>query len=258
MRQSIYLIFILISLSGFSQDEVKKGSCSSGCHLFHESGDASIQDDHFMLDGFYLNNPIYYGDFYIDSAANSSDSTIYSITLPVGDSLVYSAYWISDGMCYYFGMTSADEVDSIFSILDGVQVTVIHEGAFDIPGYYNLSQRAVIYNSCLIQIKRKGWGSTPNLIRVNFQDPPQPEIPLEISTVTDDISLWLSNENTLTVKADQQAVWNLDLYSLAGQVIRKSTLEGSQDLDISNLSRGCYIARITNDTGIEKSLKFIK
>jgi hypothetical protein len=35
-------------------------------------------------------------------------------------------------------------------------------------------------------------------------------------------------------------------------------MEGSQDVDISNLSKGYYIARIYSEKGFKKQVKFIR
>ncbi|WP_430405878.1 T9SS type A sorting domain-containing protein [Fluviicola sp.] len=247
MKRLLLTAFIITSLAGFSQE--KKGICSAGFHLFHESGDDSIPDDHFMLEGFSLDNPLYYGGFHIDS-------TIYEVTLPFGDSLLYSAYWHVDGMCY--PLVNSGIVDSIITILEGVPFSIIHEGYYGNSVYYSLSQKAVIRNSCLFKIQKNVPGATAYFIRVKFQDPPIPETPLDLPEITNEISMWLSSEHTLSVKTDQDAVWDLNLYSLSGQMLQKKTLEGSQDVDVSDLPKGCYIARVSGENGLEKQLRFIK
>ena len=253
MKHLLYIAFIISSLTGFSQE--KKGVCSAGCHLFRESGNDSIVDDHFMLGGFDFINPLYYGGFHIDST-NLSDSTIYEVTLPFGDSILYSASWLADGMCV--PLSGPEAVDSVVTILEGVPFPIIHEGYYGNPGYYSLSQKGFIRNPCLIQIKAEFGGSTPHFIRIKFQDSISVDPSLGLPEITNEISIWLSGENTLSVKADQDAVWDMNLYSLSGQVIQKVTLEGSQSLDVSNLPKGCYIARVSSKNGLEKQLRFIR
>lgn len=253
MKRLLYIAFIISSFSGFSQE--KKGVCSAGCHLFRESGNDSIPDDHFMLAGFSLDNPLYYGKFHLDSI-NLPDSTIYEVTLPFGDSILYSASWHADGMCY--PMSGPEEVDSIVTILEGISFPITYEGYYGNPGYYSLSQHAYIRNACLIQIKAENPNATPYLIRIKFSDPIPEDPSLGLPEIGNEISMWLSNENTLTVKTDKDAVWEMNLYSLSGQMIQKSTLQGSQDVDVSNFPKGCYIACVSNGIGVEKQLKFVK
>lgn len=208
-----------------------------------------------MLGGFSLDNPLYYGEFHLDSI-NLPDSTIYEVTLPFGDSILYSASWHADGMCY--PMSGPEEVDSIVTILEGISFPITYEGYYGNTGYYSLSQHAYIRNACLIQIKAENPNATPYLIRIKFSDQIPEDPSLELPEIENEISMWLSNENTLSIKADQNAVWGMNLYSLSGQVIQKSTLQGSQEVDISNLPKGCYIARFHSEIGVEKQLKFIK
>lgn len=247
MKKLLYITFIITSLNGFSQE--KKGICSSGFHLFHESGDDSIPDDHFNLKGFSLSNPLYYGGFHIDS-------TIYEVTLPFGDSLLYSAYWQADGMCET--LMGSEIVDSIITILEGVPFPIIHEGYYGGFSYFSLSQKAVIRNPCLFKIQKNIPGANSYFIRVKFQDPPIPEAPLDLPEITNDYSIWLSNENMLSIKADENSLLDIHLYSLSGELVQEATIEGSQNLEISTLPKGCYIVHSSDKNGLEKRLKFVK
>ncbi|WP_341899655.1 T9SS type A sorting domain-containing protein [Fluviicola taffensis] len=247
MKRLLLTAFIITSLAGFSQE--KKGICSASVQLFHDNGEVNSSNDHFYLEGFSFNNPLYYGNFQVDSTA-LSDSLIYEITLPFGDSLLYSAGWIADGMC--FGVDTA-VVNHLVTVLEGIPFPIAYAGYYS-PGYFNLSQTGVITSECFFRIRK----DHTYFIRVKFQDPPIPETPLDLPEITNEISMWLSGENTLSVKTDQDAVWDLNLYSLSGQMLQKKTMEGSQDLDISNLPKGCYIARVSGENGLEKQLRFIK
>jgi len=258
MKQLLYIIFIISSFTGFAQE--KGPICTSTFGLSHYVGTADY-DDYLIISQGHVHIK---GMFYIDSTV--TDSTIYEIVLPAYDSLTYSGSWVNDGWgaCFTY-MLETDETDSVAMVLSGPVFPITYNSNNSNGLYvFNIQQNGVIHDPCLIQLQAPYPNHVyPNpcpkyFVRVKFQDPPEPEVPLNIKEVTNDISLWLSNENTLTVKADKDAIWKMDLYSLSGQVIQKNQLEGSQDLDISSLSKGCYIARITNNTGIEKSLKFIK
>lgn len=246
MKQLLYIIFIFSSLNTFSQEQ--KGICSASVRFYHESGNDTVQNDHFYVNGFSFTNPLYYGSFL--DVTNSSDSTIYEITLPFGDSLLYSASWMADGMCY--GIDTA-VVNHILTVLEGTPFPITI-GGYYATGYYNVYQNGVIRSSCFLKIQKEHT----YYFRIKYLDPPQPELPLDLPEVTNDISLWLSSENTLSVKADKEVVWSINLYSLSGQMIQNNQMEGSQDLDISNLSKGCYIARISSENGLKKQVKFIK
>lgn len=252
MKKLLHTIFIFSSLCGFSQE--KKGICSSYIHLFHDSGSDSIPDDKFRLEGFFMNDYSFQGNFVIDSTT-WADTVIHELTLPIREKLSYSAYWIADGMCYT--LDSAN-VNSLVTVLEGTPFPITRKGFYDTYFYYNFSQEGVIKEPCLFKIQRKNDLFRTYFFRVKFQDPPQPEVPLETPEIILDISAWLSNENILRVKTDETIVWNLHLYSLTGEVIQNNEWKGSQDLDISNLSKGCYIARFSSQNGLEKQLKFVK
>jgi hypothetical protein len=206
MKQLLYIAFIISSFVGFSQE--KKGVCASGINLYHYSGNDSISDDHFYLDGFYMTNPLYYGSFI--NSTTWSDSITYEITLPFGDSLLYSAYWHADGPCNSLDST---DVNSLVSILDGIPFLILRQGDYSSNFFYNISQTGIIRNPCFFKIHKQDIPKS-YFIRVKFQDPPQPEVPLNLPDITNDISIWLSDENTLSVKANEDAVLNLNLYSL--------------------------------------------
>lgn len=254
MKKLLIIVCVFSSLRTFSQDQEKKGVCSAAIQLFHDSGSNSIPDDHFSVNGFILDQPVYYGGFQKDSTT-WTDSLIYEITLPHGDSLMYSAYWIADGMCPYI-MDSAN-INSLVSVLEGTLFPITHEGYYAFINY-DISQKGVIRNPCLFKIQRRDLPHRKFFFRVKFQDPPQPETPLDLPEITNDISLWLSCENTLVVKADEEVVWDLNLYALSGQMIQTSKMKGSQILDISNLSKGCYVAHISSENGLNKQFRFIR
>ena len=247
MKKLLIIACVSCALTGFSQE--KKGACSSGIGLYHYSVNDSISDDHLNLNGFYMGGLLYYGSFL--NTTTSPDSVTYEITLPFGDSLLFYASWHGDGPCY--ALDSSD-VNSLVTILEGVPFSIYHGGTYWNWSIYDISQEAKIRNSCFFKIQRKDIPQS-YFFRVKFLDPPKP---LNLPEITNDIFLWLSSENTLSIKADQDAIWEMNLYSLSGQLIQKSTLEGSQDLDISSLPKGCYIARISSENGFKKQLRFIK
>ena len=253
MKRLLIIVFVFSSLSTFSQDQEKKGVCSSLIILSHNHSDPSIPGDYFTTSGFTLDHAAISGGFFIDSTT-WTDSLIYEITIPFGDSLRYSAYWHADGMCY---PVDTAVVNHVVTVLEGTPFPISYTGDF-VPLLYNLSQEAVIYDPCLLKIQRTDIPHKYYFIRVKFQDPPLPELPLDLPEVTNDVSLWLSNENTLSVKADKEFAWSISLYSLSGQMIQNNQMEGSQDVDISNLSKGCYIARISSENGLKKQVKFIR
>ena len=249
MKKLLIIACASCSLTGFSQE--KKGICSAAIQLYHANGTDWNASDHFRLDGFNVNNPLFYGGFNIDTDV-TVDSLTYEITLPFGDSLQYTAYWHADGICVN---VDTSEVNHLVTVIEGDLFPITYEGYYS-PGYYDLSQEAYIVSPCLFKIQ-KGI-SKPYFIRVNFQDAPAPEVSLNTEEVVNDVSIWLSNENTLTIKADKDAIWEMDLYSLSGQKIQNNILEGSQNLDISYLPKGCYIARISSENGLKKQLKFVR
>lgn len=252
MKQLLYIICIISSLTGFSQDHEKKGICSSGISLFHSNGDDFYESNRVLIDGFNTSHVYEIVNFTIDSTT-WTDSLIYELRLPFGDSLTYSASWHADGMCYY--LDSAD-VNSLVTILKGIPFPIAHKGDYDMSYYYNLSQIGYIKDPCLFKIQKR---NSPDkyFFRIKFYDP---EVSVEgpFPKISEDISVWQSSENMLTVQATEGIAWNIDLYSLSGQLIQNNKLEGSQDLDISTLSKGCYIARISSEKGLKKQLKFIR
>lgn len=252
MRQLLYITFVISSLTGFSQDQEKKGICSSGISLFHSNGDDFYESNRVFIDGFNTSHVYEIVNFTIDSTT-WTDSLIYELRLPFGDSLTYSASWHADGMCYY--LDSAD-VNSLVTILKGIPFPIAHKGDYDMSYYYNLSQIGYIKDPCLFKIQKR---NSPDkyFFRIKFYDP---EASLEgpFPKISEDISVWQSSENTLTVQATKGIAWNIDLYSLSGQMIQRSKSEGSQDLDISNLPKGCYIAWVSSSNGLEKQLRFIR
>jgi hypothetical protein len=252
MKRSINLIFVLIfsSLSGFSQDQEKKGICAASVQLFHNNGGDWNSNDHFWIDGFYSDNFSYYGNFQVDSTT-WSDSLIYELTLPFGDSLQYTAYWRADGPCNFIDTAVQNH---IVAVLEGPVFPITYEGDYS-PGYYDLSQEGYISHPCLFKIKKGYHGY---FFRVKFQDAPEQEQPLTVPQIINDISLWMSAENTLSVKAVEGCTWKLKVYAFSGELIRSNTLEGSQNLDVSSFPAGYYIAHIKDNIGNEKHVKFVK
>lgn len=244
---NLTLIFILISLFGFAQDQEKKGICSASVQLFHNNGGDWNSNDHFWIDGFYSNNFSYYGNFQIDSTT-WSDSIIYDLTLPFGDSLQYIAYWHADGMCYPIDTTVENH---IVSVLEGTVFPITYDGYYS-PGYYDISQEGYISHPCLFKIKK---GSKGYFFRVKFQEAPKP---LVVPQIINDISLWMSAENTLSIYAVEGCTWNLEVYALSGELIHSNTMEGAQNLDVSSFPGGYYIAHIKDNIGNEKHVKFVK
>ena len=257
MKQLLYIIFITCALTGFSQDQEKKGYCSNSCRLFHPTANNEFTDYYSFWD-LYFQDLDYGGAFHVDTSLVKT----HLITLFKGDSVIYQAEWgdMDGSLCWpvEFNTLSPGDVDSTLTVLEGTPFPIVFDNSpYSGPySHYSFKQKAVIRNSCLISFRALHSGEI-HFVRIIFVDPPQ-EPSLNVPENTSDISLWLSNENTLTIKADKDASWEVGLYSLSGQLIQKNLSEGSQNLDISNFSRGCYIARITNNTGIEKSLKFIK
>ena len=250
MKQLLYIIFIFNSLNTFSQYQEKKGICSASVQLFHKNGEDWSSNDHFWMDGFYSNNSSYYGNFLVDSTT-WSDTLIYELTLPYGDSLQYTASWHADGLC----ITIDTAVENhIVDVLEGPVFPIAFEGYYS-PGYYSISQKGYISDPCLFKIKKGYHGY---FFRVKFQDAPEQEKPLTVPQIINDISLWMSTENTLSVKAVEGCTWKLKVYAVSGELIRSNTLEGSQDLDVSSLPAGYYIAHIKDNIGNEKQVKFVK
>ncbi len=252
MKQLLYIICIISSLTGFSQDHEKKGICSSGISLFHSNGDDFYESNRVLIDGFNTSHVYEIVNFTIDSTT-WTDSLIYELRLPFGDSLTYSASWHADGMCYY--LDSAD-VNSLVTILKGIPFPIAHKRDYDMSYYYNLSQIGYIKDPCLFKIQKR---NSPDkyFFRIKFYDP-EASVEGPFPKISEDISVWQSSENMLTVQATEGIAWNIDLYSLSGQLIQNNKLEGSQDLDISTLSKGYYIARISSEKGLKKQLKFIR
>jgi hypothetical protein len=251
MKQLLYITFVIASLTGFSQE--KGPICSSHCRLYHPT--ENIYNDYYRLKGNNWNLHEFTGLFQPDSI----DSTITEITLIVGDSLLYSAGWTDWGPCFYPDL-QLEDVEHVITVLEGeVSVTAVREESFSPDWDYTINQEATIRSSCFLELKGAHFSNPKShFVRVKFQDPPQPETPLSLPEITNDISMWVKNENTLTVKADQDVIWEINLYALSGQMIQKHALEGSQDLDISTLPKGCYVAHISSENGLKKQLKFIR
>ena len=250
MKRLLYITFIISSLNVFAQE--KGPICSIFCTLTHTNG--PNLSDHFSVYSLALNNKIVSGAFHPDPL----DSTIFVITLPIGDSLVYHGGWTDWGPCISPDL-EVENVDGVLTVLEGVlfPITAVKTISSNPDWDYSISQDAVIRDSCLLEIKAV-YVSNPKsyFIRVNFGEAPALGV---LENTTKEIYMILKdNGNTLFIEADENVVLNATIYSLSGQVIQKSSLQGSQEVDISNLPKGCYIARISSGIGLEKQLKFIK
>jgi hypothetical protein len=188
---------------------------------------------------------------------DSLDPTTFEISLPVGDSLVYSGGWVDWGPCAT--PEEVEDVEGVLTILEGelVPITTVKTLSTSPDWEYSISQNAVIRTSSLLEIKAVYLPNPKShFIRVTFVAPtlPVPEVP----DISKDICIVLTDENTLFIEADEHSILNTVIYSLSGQLVEKRTIEGQQNLDISSLSKGYYIIQVTDQTGVEKRLKFVK
>lgn len=173
-------------------------------------------------------------------------------------------------MIYHTGLTDwgpciapdleIEDVYGVISILEGeiFPVTTVKTISSSPDWDYSISQDAVIRTSCLLELKAAYIpNSKSHFVRVKFSDGSLdiPDAPNETST---DYSIWLSNENTLTIKAVENSVLKVNLYSLSGQLVQEATIGGSQNIDISTLPKGCYMVLSSNKNGLEKRLKFVR
>ena len=256
MKHLLFIIAIICSLTTSSQE--RGPICNVGCSFIHDDG--TPFGDHLHLDGFYLSEPVCGGTFHLDST-NLSDSVIYEITLPFGDSLMYHGTWMNDGWGPCLVLLHPEQLDSVVEILEGTPFPILSSGTYTNEVDYSLSQDAVIRDSCFLKIRATYSNfSTPHFVRVKFLDTPLgiPDPADEMSAITNEISIWLSNENTLAIKADENTLVDLNLYSISGQLVQHTIIEGTQNLDISALPKGCYIARSSAKNGLEARLKFVK
>ena len=248
MKRLLYITFIITSLNGFSQEKGK--ICSISCSLHHPTPDHL---DYFTVYSDALNQEVHNGAFH----SNSLDATIFEISLPVGDSLVYHGGWVSWGPCAT--PHEVEDVNGVFTILEGdlVPITTVKTLSTNPDWEYSIGQDAVIRTSSLLEIKAVYLPNPKShFVRVTFVAPtlPVPEVP----DISKDIYILLTDENTLFIEADEHSILNTVIYSLSGQLVEKRIIEGQQNLDISSFSKGCYIVQVTDETGAEKRLKFVK
>jgi len=250
MKRLLYITFIIGSLNAFAQE--KGPICSIFCTLTHTNG--SNLPDHFSVYSLALNNKIVSGAFHPDPL----DSTIFVITLPIGDSLVYHGGWTDWGPCISPDL-EVENVDGVLTVLEGAlfPITAVKTISSSPDWDYSISQDAVIRDSCLLEIKAV-YVSNPKsyFIRVNFGEAPALGV-LE-NTTKDNYMILKNNGNTLFIEADENAVLNATIYSLSGQLVQKETIEGKQNLDISSFPKGCYIVNVSDENGTEKRMKFVK
>lgn len=250
MKHLLYIAFIITSLNSVAQE--KGPICSIFCTLTHTNG--SNPSDHFSVYSYALNHKVFSGAFHVDPL----DSTVMVITLPIGDSLVYHGGWVDSGSCIAPDF-EVEDVDGVLTILEGelVPITAVKTISTSPDWDYSIGQDAVIRSSCLLEIKAI-YVSNPKsyLVRVEFVESPILGIPEDI---TKDIYIVLTdNQNTLFIEVDENAILNTTIYSLSGQLVHKTTIEGQQNLDISSFPKGCYIVNVSDETGGEKRMKFIK
>ncbi len=254
MKRLLFITLIITSSTVFSQE--KGPVCSKVCYLKHLN--ETLPDDFYGLSGNGWNHHEFNGLF----QADSTDSSIAVITLLTGDSLVYHGGWIDWGPCISPDL-EVDDVTSVITIVEGepFPVTAVKSTSNSPDWDYSISQDAVIRSSCLLGLKAPLNMSSPtpkiHFVRVVFIDTPvEAGIPDELAVT--DLSVWLSTENTLSVGANNDVKWDFCLYSLSGQVIQTSRQTGSQDVDVSQLSRGCYVAIVSSEDGVKKQLKFVR
>jgi hypothetical protein len=249
MKQLLYIALIISSLNSVAQE--KGPICSIAVTLHHPS---PANSDYFSVYSYALNHRVFSGSFHADPL----DSTIMVITLPIGDSLVYHGGWIDWEPCIAPDF-EVEDVDGVLTILEGelVPITAVKTISTSPDWDYSIGQDAVIRTTSLLEIKAAYLPNPKShFVRVTFVAPtlPVPEVP-EISK---DIYILLTDENTLFIEADEHSILNTVIYSLSGQLVEKRIIEGQQNLDISSFSKGCYIVQVTDETGAEKRLKFVK
>jgi hypothetical protein len=250
MKRLLYTAFIISSLNAVAQE--KGPYCSISVTLHHPTPDYS---DYFTLYSYSLDQEVHHGAFHADSL----DSTIMEISLLVGDSLVYHGGWIGSALCST--PDEVEDVDGVLTILEGelVPITTAKIISSSPDWDYSVSQDAVIRSSCLLEIKAV-YAANPksHFVRVSFVEPTPPVLSVP-DDITKDIHMILTdNANTLFIEADENAILNATIYSLSGQLVQKATIEGQQNLDISSFPKGCYIVNVSDETGAEKRMKFVK
>ncbi|QIE59456.1 T9SS type A sorting domain-containing protein [Rasiella rasia] len=68
------------------------------------------------------------------------------------------------------------------------------------------------------------------------------------------------NPFTETLQVDSPYHGNFDykIFTLSGQLVKEGTLSTSESLNVSNLSNGMYLTKLTNTEGEERSFKIVK
>ena len=248
MKNLTALIFIISSLTGFAQE--KGAGFFSECTLNYAQPNGIVS---FCIHEFQLNVLSFSGAFQLQL----SDSIIYEITLPIGDSLTYAgSYSFGHALC---SLIELEDMDSVILTVGGEPFSVVTEPINNSWGGSSYLQRGIITEPCLIKIEAtySSLGhQKKHFLRVKFVEPtlPVPGVP----DISKDIYILLTDENTLFIEADEHSILNTVIYSLSGQLVEKRIIEGQQNLDISSFSKGCYIVQVTDETGAEKRLKFVK
>lgn len=250
MKQLLYIAFIIYSATGFAQE--KGPICNIGIRLRHENG--TQLGDYLHISELNLSHSEPYGAFH--QVSTTSDSLIYEITLPSGDSLSYHGSWANDGWGPCLVLPNPEQLDSVVEVLDGEPFPIVTTGTYTAAMDYSLSQDAMIRTSCFFEIKA-AYEQNPQsyFVRVNFLES---SVGVAEEPVTNDISMWLTDQNTLSVKTNENAILDLYLYSLSGQLVQRATIEGSQSIDISALPKGYYVLHASDQNGLERRLKFVK
>jgi len=250
MKHLLYIAFMIFSFSAFAQE--KGPICNIGCRLRHENG--TQLGDYLQISELNLSHSEPYGAFY--QVPTSSDSLIYEITLLLGDSLSYHGSWVNDGAGPCLALPNPVQLDSVVEMLSGDPFPIVTTGTYLAATDYSLSQDAMIRNSCFFEIKA-AYEQNPQsyFVRVNFLES---SVGVAEEPVTNDISIWLSDQNTLSVKTNENVILDLHLYSLSGQLVQRTTIEGSQSVDISALPKGYYVLNASDQNGLERRWKFVR
>ncbi|MNJ83741.1 hypothetical protein D3C87_11630 [compost metagenome] len=246
MKRLLFITAIISSISGFSQE--KGAQCESKCNLTYHHG---TKTDLFQIRGFYF-------DLFECTEAfeqSTTDPKLYEVSINPGDSLIYNTDFIFE-VCP--GGIGADDLDSVLLVLEGDPVSLTQD--WSVSSYHgdHFWQKGIIKSAGLFRF-RDDYHNPENtyFVRVTMKELSNPEIP--IPDDSDEIILSLLNENTLSVKSnDESAVLDLNLYSLSGQLIYHTMVEGGNTIDVSTLSKGYFIACVTDQNGVEKSLKFVR
>ncbi|WP_043023666.1 T9SS type A sorting domain-containing protein [Fluviicola taffensis] len=252
MKQLIIIAAILSSLNVFSQEKGmgNRSNVKFDHYIFDSLGYTGFSD-YFYYSDIDQNSIGFSGSFKM----NSLDTVFYEITLSTGDSLVYTGEWFSPYPPYF--VSSLVNLDSVITVLSGIQFPISTNSGYD--SYFNsgFMQRGVIHNSCLLEISSAHIPDADKYyVRINFVDPPLNVIDLPINL--SDIKIYQKDELSLFIEVEDNAQLNVKFLALSGQLISETTLEGSNNLNISSFSQGYYIIQVKDSNGAEKQLKFIR